>query len=250
MFIKDSSRDNWIKLNYQFDEYSNNELRVSNQVPYREMPSKDSLLLIARECNAVGLNGDLLIQNIRTWRGTSFVEVEIEEEIFEPLESSLNQGISTRLISDGDTSNSLMNDIQNTLNALNSSDLESAIVSDIYAEEGRGFNDLIREGRTVYYHGKKYERDLINRKRAIEIHGLICKACGFDFEKFYGDRGKNFIEVHHIKPLSTLEEEVVIDPEHDLVPLCANCHRMIHRRKDNVLSVEELKEIIESNRRT
>ncbi|PGQ44865.1 HNH endonuclease, partial [Bacillus thuringiensis] len=76
----------------------------------------------------------------------------------------------------------------------------------------------------------KYERNIKNRKKAIEIHGLNCYACGFNFEEIYGERGKDFIEIHHIKPLSTLEEAIVIDPETDLVPLCANCHRMVHRR--------------------
>jgi 5-methylcytosine-specific restriction protein A len=100
------------------------------------------------------------------------------------------------------------------------------------------------EGAAVTYYGRRYERDPINRKRAIEFHGLSCKVCGFNFEEVYGERGKDFIEVHHIKPLSTLEKEIVVDPEQDLVPVCANCHRMIHRRKDNILTVDELKALI------
>lgn len=74
---------------------------------------------------------------------------------------------------------------------------------------------------------------------------MNCYACGFNFEKVYGERGKEFIEVHHIKPLSTLDEEIEVNPKTDLVPLCANCHRMIHRRKDEILSMDELKEIID-----
>lgn len=91
---------------------------------------------------------------------------------------------------------------------------------------------------------------VIYRRKAIEIHGSTCIACGFDFEKTYGTHGKGFIEVHHIKPLSTYDgKEVNVDPYKDLVPLCANCHRMVHRNKDEVLTIEELKEIIESNRK-
>lgn len=55
---------------------------------------------------------------------------------------------------------------------------------------------------------------------------------------------KDYIKVHHVKPLSTVGEEMVIDPKKDLVPICANCHGMIHRRKDDVLSVQELKRLI------
>ena len=38
-----------------------------------------------------------------------------------------------------------------------------------------------------------------------------------------------------------------INPEEDLVCLCSNCHRMIHRRRDKILTVEELKEIMEEH---
>lgn len=110
-------------------------------------------------------------------------------------------------------------------------------------EEGNGI-----EGAKKAYLVNKYERDSKNRKKAIEIHGLNCYACGFNFEEVYGERGKEFIEIHLIKPLSTFEEAIEVNPKTDLVPLCANCHRMVHRRKDDVLSVEELKELIEKNK--
>lgn len=129
---------------------------------------------------------------------------------------------------------------------IKSEELYVNVKSDIEAqhiEEGHGI-----EGGKKSYLVNKYERDPKNRKRAIEFHGLNCYACGFNFEEVYGERGKDFIEVHHIKPLSKLEEAVEINPKTDLVPLCANCHRMIHRRKDDVLSVEELKGIINKNR--
>ncbi|SFG72786.1 5-methylcytosine-specific restriction enzyme A [Priestia megaterium] len=100
------------------------------------------------------------------------------------------------------------------------------------------------EGTLVNYYGRRYERDPINRKHAIELHGLACKVCGFNFEEVYGERGKDLIEVHHVKPLSTLEREIVIDPERDLISVCANCHRMIHRRKDDILTIDELKALI------
>lgn len=97
------------------------------------------------------------------------------------------------------------------------------------------------EGSIKYYYGKKYERKPENRRRAIELHGYICVICGFNFEEAYGKRGKGFVEIHHTKPLSTLDKEQIINPLTDLVPVCSNCHRMIHRRKDDILSIEELK---------
>lgn len=100
------------------------------------------------------------------------------------------------------------------------------------------------EGRRLARYTTKYERNSRNRLNAIKIHGTKCKACGFDFEKVYGAYGKNFIEVHHIKPLYDLEQEEIIDPKTDLVCLCSNCHRMIHRKRDSILTIEQLKQII------
>ncbi|MGM9534857.1 MAG: HNH endonuclease [Intestinibacter sp.] len=101
------------------------------------------------------------------------------------------------------------------------------------------------EGKKVRIYTTKYERDPVNRKEAIKIHGTRCMVCDFDFEEVYGELGKDFIEVHHTKPLFSLEHEVEVNPEEDLVCLCSNCHRMIHRRRDKIMSVEELKELIE-----
>jgi 5-methylcytosine-specific restriction protein A len=69
-------------------------------------------------------------------------------------------------------------------------------------------------------------------------------ACNFDFKQRYGERGSNFIEVHHLKPVSSLDEATLVDPKTEMAVVCSNCHRMIHREKDNVLSLDELREII------
>ena len=103
--------------------------------------------------------------------------------------------------------------------------------------------------QTTQYYVKKYERDPRNRAAAIKIHGYQCMACGFDFERFYGrELGRNIIEVHHVVPLSSRDEEVIVNPATDLVCLCANCHRMIHRKKNAILTLEELKEIIQQQK--
>lgn len=100
------------------------------------------------------------------------------------------------------------------------------------------------EGKKISYYTSKYERNTINRDKAKKIHGYNCAVCGFNFEKVYGNLGKDYIEVHHIKPLSTLNEEVKINPKTDLICVCANCHRMLHRKKSEILTVEQLKDIL------
>ncbi|MBV6577806.1 HNH endonuclease, partial [Acinetobacter baumannii] len=92
----------------------------------------------------------------------------------------------------------------------------------------------------------KYERDQKLRKQAILIHGYTCVACGFNFEEFYGDYAKGFIHIHHIEPLFSVGEKVV-NPETDLVPLCANCHAVIHRKRDKTLTVDDLQKMIKRN---
>jgi Predicted restriction endonuclease len=85
----------------------------------------------------------------------------------------------------------------------------------------------------------RYERNPKNRKAAIRAQGTICKICGFDFNKIYGkDLANDYIEVHHIRQLS--EGIQNIDPAKDLIPVCANCHRMLHRKRQNNISVNQL----------
>lgn len=125
---------------------------------------------------------------------------------------------------------------------LDDAELEDYIKDDLEAERIEESYGI--EGEVKYYYSRHYERSPRNRKIAIRIHGLSCFVCDFNFEKIYGERGKDFIEIHHINPLSTLEKANMIEPETDLVPLCANCHRMIHAKKNNVLTWQKLREIL------
>lgn len=74
----------------------------------------------------------------------------------------------------------------------------------------------------------RYERDPGARRACIAHRGNSCAACGFSFEVAYGEIGKDFIDVHHVVPVSQLNGGYRLDPLTDLVPLCANCHAMAH----------------------
>lgn len=114
-----------------------------------------------------------------------------------------------------------------------------------------GYDDLSDE--TLHYEGSvttvkvnRYERNQEARRKCIEIHGCQCKICGFNFEKVYGQAGKGLIHVHHVVPISTIKEEYQIDYEKDLIPVCPNCHAMIHRKKDPY-TPEEIRTMYKEN---
>ena len=86
----------------------------------------------------------------------------------------------------------------------------------------------------------RYERDPKAREKCIEHHGTRCVACGFDFERRYGEIGNGFIHVHHLLPLGQLKSSYRLDPVKDLVPVCPNCHAMLHRR-DPPFDIEQLR---------
>lgn len=94
----------------------------------------------------------------------------------------------------------------------------------------------------------RYERSRYNRTMCINFHGCQCKACSMDFESAYGDIGSGFIHVHHVVPVSSLGENYIINPIDDLVPVCPNCHAMLHRTNPP-LSVEQLKQILASHKK-
>ncbi|MBD3590802.1 HNH endonuclease [Bacteroides sp. GM023] len=84
------------------------------------------------------------------------------------------------------------------------------------------------------------------RNKCIELKGCKCNICGFDFQQQYGELGKDYIEVHHIISIKTLSNSVGYegtDPQKDLIPLCSNCHSMVHRMNPPY-KPEEIIEII------
>jgi 5-methylcytosine-specific restriction enzyme A len=92
-------------------------------------------------------------------------------------------------------------------------------------EEGLEWEDL----RVLRVH-KRVERNQRLAQKAKRILGLTCQACGFNFEETYGPTGKDYIEAHHLTPLSQLKgKRIAFDAKQDFAVLCANCHRMIHR---------------------
>lgn len=97
------------------------------------------------------------------------------------------------------------------------------------------------EGRVQEVVSNRYERSRKNRSICLAFHGHSCQGCGLLLENKYGSIASNFIHVHHINPISEAGEKE-INPIQDLVPLCPNCHSIVHLESPP-LSIKRLKEL-------
>jgi 5-methylcytosine-specific restriction enzyme A len=113
--------------------------------------------------------------------------------------------------------------------------------------------DFFDEAITYAEGGKKhtlttrYERNPKAREACLKHYGYKCKICGFDFEEEYGAIGKGIIHVHHVNKASYTNKEHSIDPIKELIPLCPNCHTVVHSKKE-MFSIVEMKEIIKNQK--
>lgn len=99
------------------------------------------------------------------------------------------------------------------------------------------------EGNLILSVVTKRERSTRNRLLCFAIHGEVCCICGLDPKTLYGAEIGRILEVHHIEPLSEIVKAKVYNPRTDLIPLCPNCHRAIHKRKPAYLP-DELKDLL------
>lgn len=99
------------------------------------------------------------------------------------------------------------------------------------------------EGALTQITVNKYERNVKARKACLEKYGYICRVCNENLAEKYGELGKEFIHVHHIVPLNEIKKEYKINPITDLIPLCPNCHAIIHR-KNPAYTPDEIKAIL------
>lgn len=117
-----------------------------------------------------------------------------------------------------------------------------SLPEEIDEKESRQLTEGAKRKITV----NSYERSEEARRICINHYGTKCAICNFDFSKKYGSAGKGIIHVHHKKELSEIGEKYEVDPIKDLIPVCPNCHAIIHSRK-RAYSIEEIKVFIREN---
>jgi 5-methylcytosine-specific restriction protein A len=99
------------------------------------------------------------------------------------------------------------------------------------------------EGGTKSVLVNRYERNPAARRACLDAFGSVCAVCGFNGEENFGEAGAGLIHVHHKIEISQVGREYEVDPLRDLVPVCPNCHAMIHRRRP-AYSIEEVQRIL------
>jgi 5-methylcytosine-specific restriction enzyme A len=107
----------------------------------------------------------------------------------------------------------------------------------VYPDE---VSNTVIEGAKKKVIVNRYERRATARDACLDRWRMRCIVCDFDFLTYYGERGRDFIHVHHLKPLSEIKDAYELNPVEDLRPVCPNCHAMIHRT-DPACSIAELK---------
>ena len=106
----------------------------------------------------------------------------------------------------------------------------------------------------AYYEGNTIEITILQKTRNKNIVKHVkegdkytCKGCGFYFYN-------KIVEVHHLIPLSNMDEEKQIKKE-DLITLCPNCHAIAHlllnedeKYKNRKILIDKLQEIYKLNK--
>ena len=90
-----------------------------------------------------------------------------------------------------------------------------------------------------------HDRNKVMAQKCKERDSHICRICGLRYDRLYGPLGKGFAECHHIRALHTLKENEPTNLD-DLITVCANCHRMLHRMDGTSDDVEQLARIVRS----
>lgn len=131
-------------------------------------------------------------------------------------------------------------------------DFQGIIIEEVAINE-----TLISEGKSsirsrIYRQRSKILRTAKLQEIKTNNNGIVaCIACSFNFDDFYGTIGKDYIEIHHLSPVHEMDltgERFQLNRAlKKVVLVCSNCHRMIHRKKDRIIGIDQLKEMIVRN---
>ena len=144
-------------------------------------------------------------------------------------------------------------DFKNGVYSASVTELEETPDEDIFNDDEDIKDFSATEGKQKLVTHKRLERQRNSKlpkakkdKVFRETGKLACEGCDFNFAEVYGKHGEKFIECHHKTPIHELTDETVTKLD-DLALLCANCHRMVHRKK-KWLTIPQLQKLIANNK--
>ena len=233
--------------------YTERELIIPALRVINENPGCDTSVLVnqlTELINPTGHNGDIIPGRSDTYFSQKVRNLKSHDTLEE-------LGFATYKDGQWYITNRGRNYIDEGTNILESLKNQGLNVSDINDEIQDFSKVIIEEGAVIWRTEAQRQRSEWLRNEAVKYYKgknegqLICSVCDFNFEETYGERGHDFIEMHHMRPVSLMdvegEKQTFEQALNNLAPVCSNCHRMIHRNKEEMLSVEELKSLIESN---
>jgi len=106
----------------------------------------------------------------------------------------------------------------------------------------KGKKSILENGKIWQEHYRR-ERSKILADNVKIRDGFQCIVCDFNFTNKYGVYGNGFAEAHHIIALSKIKRKVKTT-EDDLITVCSNCHRMLHRMEGRADDYKTLRKLV------
>jgi len=166
-------------------------------------------------------------------------------QIFDPITSTELKALDPELKRFSQAKQTLnINCLTNLLNLIRSKK-DFQIAEEIPEENADKLFEGVKRQITV----NAYERNSKARAKCIEHYRKLnngktaCQICGFDFGMFYGKEVEGKIHVHHLTPLYEIGEGYEVNAISDLIPICPNCHLVIHS-KEPAYTPQEIKRML------
>ena len=223
----------------EIDWKTNNYKFKIGDIVYLYATKPEMKIKIAAIVTKINISADQVIDDSKFWVGeniytnATYTRLKFVENINSDLYTLKN--LNNQYEISGNIQNPRKIYSENLINDLNTKIKKVSITNALYTE-----------GKKIISLNNRYERNKYAREKCIEIHGVNCKICDFNFEEKYGEHAKGFIHVHHIKKISDISHEYIVDPESDLIPLCPNCHSVVHMNKFQEMSIDEIKRLIKN----
>ena len=116
----------------------------------------------------------------------------------------------------------------NVPKGISSLNIYKRVIYDIQLPEELPDGVKYQEGAVQQIKVNRYERDKKAREACLSNYGYVCQVCHVKLCDIYGAIAETLIHVHHIKPISEIGESYIVNPVKDLIPVCPNCHAVMH----------------------